>query len=448
MLNGALILPLQLQSDANVIFHFVALASPVNAKGASGATGASCTNRERGSGDVAEIADTTLVGRASIKDATVAHALVPLADIPVGPWRALSERAVEPNGYYLPDWTFAVNASARGRAGASALGAWSDASPGHDEPVRMIGLLPVVSLWRAYRLPLPVLVSAQPYGTLCTPPLDHGAAEDAAGRLMHEARLAGAHALILRDMSLDGKAMRAFAGVLRRDGMRPRLLQSHLRACLDATRDADELLAEALGPKKLKELRRQRHRLAEHGAIRFEVARTPDDVAAALETFLMLEASGWKGRRGTALVQDAGDAAFIRRATASLAETDQCEIVALHAGDTPVAAAIVLRHQDRAFYFKLGVDERFAKFSPGVQLTLELTRHLCADPRIASADSTASPDHPMINPIWRERFAIGDVLIPLRPRDPVVPLIHAALTSHIMIRASARRVLRLIRSAN
>ncbi len=89
----------------------------------------------------------------------------------------------------------------------------------------------------------------------------------------------------------------------------------------------------------------------------------------------------------------------------------------------------MLRHQSRAFFFKIGVDERFAKYSPGVQLTLELTRHLCADPDIASADSTASPDHPMINPIWRGRFAIGDVLIPLRQNDPVVALIHAALVA-------------------
>ena len=184
-------------------------------------------------------------------------------------------------------------------------------------------------------------------------------------------------------MSLDGAAMQAFTDVLRDGGMQPRVLQSHLRACLDATRDADELLHEALGAKKLKELRRQRHRLAEHGAVSFDVARTPAEVAAALETFLALEASGWKAQRGTALGQDDGDAAFIRRATSALAETGQCEIVTLRAGDTPVAAAIVLRHQDRAFYFKLGIDERFAKFSPGVQLTLDLTRHLCADPAIA-----------------------------------------------------------------
>ena len=151
----------------------------------------------------------------------------------------------------------------------------------------------------------------------------------------------------------------------------------------------------------------------------------------------MLEASGWKGQRGTALSQHDGDAAFVRRATSALAETGQCEIVTLRAGETPVAAAIVLRHQDRAFYFKLGVDERFAKFSPGVQLTLELTRHLCADPAIRLVDSTAAPDHPMINPIWRGRLAIGDVLIPLRRRDPVVSLIRAALGLRGAIREPA-----------
>jgi len=120
--------------------------------------------------------------------------------------------------------------------------------------------------------------------------------------------------------------------------------------------------------------------------------------------------------------------------------------VSLRAGDTPVAAAVVLRHQDRAFYFKLGVDERFAKLSPGVQLTLDLTRHFCADPAIAMADSTASADHPMINPIWRGRLAIGDVLIPLRRGDPVVSLIHAALSLRRLVREPARRAAHFIRN--
>jgi CelD/BcsL family acetyltransferase involved in cellulose biosynthesis len=225
------------------------------------------------------------------------------------------------------------------------------------------------------------------------------------------------------------------------------VLQSHQRAGLDATRDADTLLRDAMSAKKLKELRRQRHRLADHGAVAFEVARSRDEVAAAMEVFLALEASGWKGQRGTALLQDTGDAAFIRRATVALAETGQCEVIILRAGRAPVAAGIVLRHQDRAFFFKIGVDERFAKFSPGVQLTLELTRHLCDDPAIASADSTASPDHPMINPIWRGRFAIGDVLIPLQRRDPLVPLIHAVLAGRLAALGLARRSVHAIRAS-
>lgn len=376
---------------------------------------------------------------AGVRVAIAGGGLTPLAEIPAAAWRALSKRAAEPNGYYLPDWELAVNASARDRGGVCALSAWSDASG-------LLGLVPVVSMWRAYRIPLPVLVSADPYGTLGTPPLDRDVPEVAVTRILQQARRAGAHGLLFRAIAIDGAAMQAFANVLRSGGMAPLVLQSHIRACLHASGDAEDVLREALGAKKLKELRRQRNRLAEHGAVRFDVARAPAEVAAAVETFLMLEASGWKGQRGTALGQDDGDAAFIRRATAALAETGQCEIVSLFAGDTPVAAAVVLRHQNRAFYFKLGVDERFAKFSPGVQLTLDLTRHLCADPAIATVDSTANPGHPMIDPIWRGRLAIGDVLIPLRRGDPVVPLVRAALALRTAIREPARRLAHYVRN--
>jgi CelD/BcsL family acetyltransferase involved in cellulose biosynthesis len=352
----------------------------------------------------------------------------------------LSERAVEPNGYYLADWMLAENATAPGRTHASALAVWDGASPR-----RLTGLMPAVSLWRAFKIPLPALVSAHPYGTLCTPLLDRDRGEEAAEALLHAARDAGAHALILREISLEGGAMRVLNDVASRHGLHPRVLQSHRRAALDATGDADALLRDALGSKKLKDLRRHRHRLEEHGQVSFAVGRTAQEVAAATEIFLKLEASGWKGQRGTALIQSPGDAAFIRRATVALGDQDQCEIVTLRAGETPVAAGIVLRHDSRAFFFKLGVDERFAKFSPGVQLTLELTRHLCADPRVTSADSTARPDHPMINPIWRGRFAVGDVLIPLRRNDPVVTAIHAALVARQTLRDLARYAVRMLR---
>ncbi|MBB4368621.1 CelD/BcsL family acetyltransferase involved in cellulose biosynthesis [Bradyrhizobium sp. cir1] len=386
-----------------------------------------------------DIAHQAAINPASARDVATARARVPLAAVDTGQWRALAQRAIEPNGYYLPAWEQAVSATARGRTDASALAAFDGSS------TRLIGLMPVISLWCAWKIPLPALVSAHPYGTLCSPLLDRDAPLEAATRLLQQAHEAGAHALVLNDVALDGAAMASLNQILTRDGLKPRILSSYIRASLDATQDGETLLRDALGAKRLKELRRQRHRLEEHGPVVFEVARSPHEIGPALEAFLQLEASGWKGKRGTALVQHAGDATFIRRAVPALAETAQCEIVTLRAGMTPVAAGIVLRHQDRAFFFKLGIDERFAKYSPGVQLTLDLTRHLCADPAIASADSTASADHPMINPIWRGRFAIGDVLIPLRRHDPVVVLIHGALAAHGAAYAAARRAVRLLR---
>ena len=119
---------------------------------------------------MADIADTVLVHRASKRDAVPARAaMAPLDSVSLDAWRSLAGRAIEPNGYYLPDWELAVDASARGRTGAFALAAWRD--------TRLTGLVPVISLWRAWKIPLPALVSAEPYGTLCTPLLDREHAE-------------------------------------------------------------------------------------------------------------------------------------------------------------------------------------------------------------------------------------------------------------------------------
>ena len=52
-------------------------------------------------------------------------------------------------------------------------------------------------------MPLPALVSADPYGTLCTPLLDRDDPEAAAAEILRQARQAGVHALILRDSALE-----------------------------------------------------------------------------------------------------------------------------------------------------------------------------------------------------------------------------------------------------
>ena len=47
-----------------------------------------------------------------------------------------------------------------------------------------------------------------------------------------------------------------------------------------------------------------------------------------------------------------------------------------------------------------------SRASPGVQLLLDVTQTLLADAGIARANSCATPDHPMIDHVWRERLAL------------------------------------------
>lgn len=362
--------------------------------------------------------------------------LTALASVPLPAWEALCARAIEPNACYLPLWALPVAQHARGRGDAMALAAHDRAAP-----QRLTGLMPVRWAGRALSLPVPLLVSWNAYAPFSVPLLDRDCAVEAAGSLIDAARAAGAHALLLQTIATGGSAYAAILAALERRGLKPQVLRSFRRAGLDAGQDAETALRAALSVKKLKELRRQRNRLEDPGAVRFETASAPDEIGPALEAFLLLEAQGWKGQRGTALIQHAGDAAFIRKAAPALAARGQFEVTSLTRNGETLASGLILRHGNRAWFFKIAMDERFARTSPGVQLTLDLTRHLCAEPGIAFADSSADGEHPMIDHVWRERIEIADVFVPLSARDPYA----AAIRAFVAARYRAIDLVRTIR---
>jgi CelD/BcsL family acetyltransferase involved in cellulose biosynthesis len=364
---------------------------------------------------------------------------VDLADIPERAWSDLADRAIEPNAFYDPAWARAVSAHGRGHAHARALLVWNGA-----ERERLIGLLPVVSAWRALKLPVPVLVAWGAYAPLTTPLLDREAVGEATAGLLDAARLAGAAAILFPNLAQGGPAATAIAGTLSRRAIRPHVHESHQRARLDATGDAAALLRDALGPKKLKELRRQRNRLADRGAVEFRLARSPEEIASALDTFLALEVRGWKGKRGTALCLHAGDERFIREAATALAARRGFEIATLSHGGLPVAAGLLLRHQRRAYFFKIAIDETEARNSPGVQLTLDLTRHYCEDAGIDDVDSTADADHPMIDHVWRGRQPLCHLFAPTQPNNFITDLVSGVIAGRAIARAQGRRLVRAV----
>src|SRR6202011_4856974 len=123
----------------------------------------------------------------------------------------------------------------------------------------------------------------------------------------------------------------------------------------------------------------------------------------ALGEFLALEAAGWKGRAGTAARSHDRIRKFMEKAVTGLAHEGKARIDRLGAGDRPIAAIVTLQSGTTAWCWKIAYDEAFARFSPGVQLLIEVTQALLDDPNVGCAGSCATADHPMIDHVWRER---------------------------------------------
>ena len=369
-----------------------------------------------------------------------ASEIVDLTAVPVGAWASLYSRAIEPNVFYSPEWALAVTRNIPGDENINALLAW-------DSPAKMklIGFLPVTSTWRALKLPLPVLVTWHGYAPLATPLLDKDHAVEAASGLLKAAEEAGAHALLISILADRGPAADAFRAALASKGSEPRVLHREERAILDTTRDAETLLQDALGSKKLKELRRQRNRLADDGDVSFSISVSPQQTEAALDAFMKLEEAGWKGKRGTALGAQEGLSKFIKEAVRKLAPQGKFEVATLTRGADIIAAGLIIRHGECAYFFKTAYDERLSKCSPGVQLTLELTKHFCTDETVKSVDSTATADHPMINHIWKGRLALSETLIPLRA-GPSASLFSFLISGRRALRDVARRIVHRYRA--
>ena len=315
-------------------------------------------------------------------------------------WRDLVGRAIEPNVFYDPAFALAAAPVFGRNAGAVLV----------RQQGRLIGLFPLRSE-RRYGLLSALVGWTHPYAPLGIPLVDRDAAEAAIEAFLGEIGTDGPRVLLLPMLTREGAFAAALTRVLARRGGKTTGFGDHVRALLAPTGERAGYLEHTLAHKKLKELRRQRRRLAETGAIELVTARTPAEVAAALGDFLALEAAGWKGRAGSAMAAHAPIRGFMEGALTDLAADGHARITRLlHAG-RPVAAAITLRSGATSWFWKIAYDESHARASPGVQITLDLTGELLADASIARVDSCAIADHPMIDHLWGERLALSDLLI-------------------------------------
>ncbi|WP_457663149.1 GNAT family N-acetyltransferase [Sinorhizobium medicae] len=291
---------------------------------------------------------------------------------------------------------------------------------------------------------------SNPFGPLGTPLLD---AEDAAETISNlYAALATPSAglppvLVLPDIRLNGKFAQLARAVAIGENLPLTVTDTFRRPMLESLLDGPTYLSEAIGPQRLRELRRQWNNLAKQGSLTYSVARRPDDIRLRMEEFLVLEASGWKGRERSAMIMDRFRAAFAREAITNLAEADSVRIHTLDLNGKAIATIIVLIMAGEAYTWKTAYDERYAKYSPGKLLFAELTEWHLDDANIIRSDSCAVPDHPVMSRLWQEREEMGTLVIGLgQNRDRDVRQVAAQLHLYRNTRNMARLLREKIRA--
>ncbi len=327
----------------------------------------------------------------------------------------LTGRAIERNVFFTPQ--FLVPAMPRLDDRSLRLLVARDGEPGRDR-LRMLLPFSVENAGALGGGQKVVRTWTHPFGPRGTLPLDH---DDPARMLsnlfdaLRDPTLDLPPVLVVPDLWLGGPVVAHLQREVERRGLLAKIVDTRSRAALDARVGRVDVLGELLSPKRRRELGRQRRLLEARGALTFECAREPAAVRSALDDFLALEASGWKGRARSAMLTDRYRAAFAREAVNACAEKGRARIYTLRLDTLPVASVVVLSSGGDAVLWKTAYDERHADASPGFQLMARVTQALVADHDIVSVDSCAVPDHSLMSHLWRERVEIGTMVIGLRP---------------------------------
>jgi CelD/BcsL family acetyltransferase involved in cellulose biosynthesis len=340
-------------------------------------------------------------------------------------WRDLLARACEPNVFMNPAIIGSVNDGVT-------LPAWRASADG----ARLLGVWAFSKrrLWQAVWWPRVLVSPAFPHAYLGTPVIDRDQLEPVLDALLDF--IASARDLpkfiMLDPIRVDGLTMQTLARALKSRGTEPYIFNESQRPILASQLEAKQYFEKTMSSSSRKKLRQQRRRLEEKGALESKLFTSANDVAGAFDDFLQLEAAGWKGRRGSALLCRRAESDFARGMVEHLAQSGDAAIHALYQAGRPVASQVVLRAGSSAFTWKTAYDEKFSDYSPGMLLLENYTAAFLADKSIALVDSCAFDDRGFMS-AWAERQKIAQVLFDPRSRGRVslriVAFVHSGFLS-------------------
>jgi len=290
----------------------------------------------------------------------------------VAAWRILADRALEPNPYFEPDFLLLSARHFPGYADTRLVVV--------EDGDAFRGLLPVAQFVRrripparvAMTIGVPTAVSA-----LSTPLVDRDCPDEAVETLIDGLGAAAARrgwpGIVSLDMfGSDGPVAEALhrACAARRRPVFAK--EAWVRGMVTRSGRWGNPLA---GDRKRETARKQRKLARDLGADVRLAERTLDP--SAVDEFLRMEASGWKGRDGgRAFARWAETTAWFRDWHECWTAAGRVHVLSLEVGDASIAMQYFVRAGAGLFYFRTAYDEEYGRYAPGAVLLTLAMQHL------------------------------------------------------------------------
>jgi CelD/BcsL family acetyltransferase involved in cellulose biosynthesis len=351
-------------------------------------------------------------------------------------WEDLCRRCAEDNVYYSPKYAFAVINHLEKRADLRFAVVW-------DGP-ELVAFLPIMK----HGLQVPVLQPVRQawkntFTFSCMPLLDKARKDAAADALLDVLASVNRGEWVIPTINTQGEACQAIMTAIARKGLPWRFANQFERAVLESGMTFDAHMKVRVPPKRRRELARNRRRLEELGMVRHASYCSADGLREALSAFLAIEASGWKGKRGTALACHERTRSFAAAVFTGDEDPPLCRADVLTLNGKPIAVGLVAFAGRTGFSVKCTYDEAYRSYSVGLLLEIEVIRSFLAERWADRLDAGTDGTH-VIDSLWSGQMQVSDLMFSLSPAFPEMRLSALALEVQLQrtIKATLKRWLR------
>jgi CelD/BcsL family acetyltransferase involved in cellulose biosynthesis len=145
-------------------------------------------------------------------------------------------------------------------------------------------------------------------------------------------------------------------------------------------------------------LERFRRKMGRDHEAELAIVRPPTDQERELEDGFRVEASGWKGRAGTAILSNPDTELFYRTVADRFAQRGELRLSWISLDGRMAAFDLCILHGGRLYLLKTGFDEEFRRLAPGLVMRLSIVEH-CFEQGLRSHELLGTESE------WKAKFA-------------------------------------------